>query len=91
MISDRLGLILRQLRLDRKLSQQEMADRAHVLRGYLSRVECGKTIPGWENMERFALTLGVGVAEIIRLAEAPVEVKVVEGAGPVLVESSRPS
>lgn len=72
-IASRLGRTIRQLRLNRGLSQTDFALRCQINRGYLSRVECGKTVPFWENMERFALTLGIEVWEIVQMAEAPSE------------------
>lgn len=73
-IASRLGRTIRQLRLNRGLSQTDFALRCQINRGYLSRVECGKTVPFWENMERFALTLGMEVWEIVQMAEAAVEI-----------------
>lgn len=73
-IASRLGRTIRQLRLNRGLSQTDFALRCQINRGYLSRVECGKTVPFWENMERFALTLGMEVWEIVQMAEAAGEI-----------------
>lgn len=79
MISEQLGRVIRNLRLSRDLSQTDFALRCQINRGYLSRVECGKTVPFWENMERFASVLGMGVWEIIQLAEVPAfEVKQIQ-------------
>lgn len=41
--SEKVRVVLKQLRLKKKLSQQEVADKLGVTKGYVSQVELGRT------------------------------------------------
>jgi transcriptional regulator with XRE-family HTH domain len=49
-----IGKRLRQLREARHLSQGDIQKRTGLLRCYISRVECGHTIPSLETLEKMA-------------------------------------
>ena len=49
-----IGKRLRQLREARHFSQGEIEKRTGLLRCYISRVECGHTIPSLETLEKMA-------------------------------------
>ena len=49
-----IGERLRELRVARHLSQGDIEERTGLLRCYLSRVECGHTIPSLETLGRMA-------------------------------------
>jgi transcriptional regulator with XRE-family HTH domain len=49
-----IGKRLRQLRDARHFSQGEIQKRTGLLRCYISRVECGHTIPSLETLEKLA-------------------------------------
>jgi transcriptional regulator with XRE-family HTH domain len=49
-----IGKRLRQLRDARHLSQGDIQKRTGLLRCYISRVECGHTIPSLETLEKMA-------------------------------------
>lgn len=52
--------VLRQLRLKKKLSQQEVADKLAVTKGYVSQVELGKTaIPKYRVLIKFLEIYGI--------------------------------
>jgi len=53
------GLRLRELRLSRGFSQEELADAAHLDRTYISSCERGKRNIGLVNIHRLAVALGV--------------------------------
>jgi transcriptional regulator with XRE-family HTH domain len=50
-------------RKSRRLSQSELERRAGLLRCYTSRVENGHTVPGVETIEKYAIPLGIPLAE----------------------------
>jgi len=56
---------LRQLRLERGMSQAELAQQAQVTTNYISRLERGGAAAGIDLAARLALALGVPVAELL--------------------------
>lgn len=54
-----IGGRLRELRMQRKISQGEIEKRTGLLRCYVSRVEGGHTVPSVETLEKFAAALAV--------------------------------
>jgi transcriptional regulator with XRE-family HTH domain len=54
-----LGARLRDLRVQRDMSQGDIEERTGLLRCYVSRVENGWTIPSVETLEKFAAALAV--------------------------------
>ena len=56
-----IGERIRLLRLAKNLSQGDIEDRTGLLRCYISRVECARTIPSIETIEKFARALEVPV------------------------------
>ena len=63
-----LGQAIRQTRLARGLSQEEVANGADLHPTWLSHIEGGSN-PAWGTVRRIASSLGVEVSEIARLAE----------------------
>jgi transcriptional regulator with XRE-family HTH domain len=59
-----IGARLRELREARKLSQGDIEERTGLLRCYVSRVECGHTIPSLETLERVAKALDVELYQL---------------------------
>ncbi len=59
-----IGKRLRELREAKKLSQGEIEARCGLLRSYISRVECGLTVPSLRTLERWAEALGVELNEL---------------------------
>jgi transcriptional regulator with XRE-family HTH domain len=54
-----IGERLRELRVEKKLSQGDIEKKTGLLRCYISRVENGHTIPAVETLEKFARALEV--------------------------------
>jgi transcriptional regulator with XRE-family HTH domain len=54
-----IGERLRELRVEKKLSQGDIEKKTGLLRCYISRVENGHTIPAIETLEKFARALEV--------------------------------
>ena len=64
-----LGHAIRQVREDRNLSQERLAELAHLHRTYVSSVEQGRRNLSIENIARIANALGVSMTELIQLCE----------------------
>jgi transcriptional regulator with XRE-family HTH domain len=60
-----LGRRLRYLRAQLGVNQRELAARAGTPRTHLSRLENGKALPQVATLARLALSLGVGIAELV--------------------------
>lgn len=58
-----IGRRLSELRKSRRLSQGELELRTGLLRCYTSRVENGHTVPSVETIEKYAIALGIPLAE----------------------------
>lgn len=56
------GELIRVLRVARELTQEYVAERAGISVWQLSRIECGKSEPNRETLERLAPILGVTTA-----------------------------
>ena len=61
MTRDRIGLRILTLRKMQKLTQEELAGRAGIDRGHLSRIEAGKYAVTLETVEAIAKALGMTV------------------------------
>jgi transcriptional regulator with XRE-family HTH domain len=64
-----LGLAIRQIREDRNLSQERLAEMAGLHRTYVSSVERGHRNVSIENIHKIAKALGVSMTEVIQLCE----------------------
>lgn len=64
-----LGSVVRQLRAERDLSQEELGERAGLHRNYIGGIERGERNLAWGSMLRVAAGLGVPAAEIVARAE----------------------
>src|SRR6476659_11083443 len=59
-----LGAQLRRLRLDRRMTQETLAELASLNYKYVGRVELGKADPGADVLVRLARALSVSVGEL---------------------------
>ena len=66
---DAFGAAVRELRQRRGLSQDALARIAEVERTYLTEVELGRRNVTLLNLGRLAVALGVGVGELMTVAE----------------------
>lgn len=64
-----LGKAIRQIREDRALSQERLAELAGLHRTYISSVEAGRRNLSIENIDSIANALGVSLTELIQLCE----------------------
>ncbi len=63
-IKKKFGNKLRQIRKQKKISQEELAFRAKLHRTYVSDVERGSRNISIENVEKIAKALGVNAADL---------------------------
>ena len=61
----RLMMRIKELRAERELSQEELADRAGISRQYLSRLEIGRHDPSLSTLVKLAKALGVKPGELL--------------------------
>jgi transcriptional regulator with XRE-family HTH domain len=64
-----IGVRLRQIRNQKRMSQGDIEAATGLHRSYTSRVEHGNTVPSLETLERFANALGVPLYALIYDAE----------------------
>ncbi len=60
-----LGERVRDLRIERGLSQQELADAAEITQAGLHRIESGQTNPQLDSLQRIAAALGTSVRYLV--------------------------
>jgi transcriptional regulator with XRE-family HTH domain len=65
----RLGAAIRRARLERGLSQEELAHRSAIDRSYMSSIERGGQNPGLLILVRVAYAMSMSVTELIADAE----------------------
>ena len=59
----RYGQVVRKIRLEQEISQEELADRCGLHRTYISDIELGKRNLSLENIERIAVSLNKSLSE----------------------------
>lgn len=64
-----LGAALKQLRLERGLSQEELAHRASLHPTWISHLESGRENPAWGTVRRLAKALELPLSELAERAE----------------------
>ena len=64
-IKKQFGARIRELRLDKGLSQEELAFKAGVHRTYLGGIERGERNPSLKNIAAIAKALGVALPELL--------------------------
>lgn len=72
----RFGRKLQELRVERGMSQAELAIRASCTTNYISRLEGGGAAPGIDLVARLAKALGVAIAELLPTDELPEKLSV---------------
>lgn len=66
-ILEKLGKRLRQLREQKRLSQEELAFKAKLSVYYISRIERGKANPSLETVFSLAKAIGISASSLIDL------------------------
>ena len=62
-IQEKFGLRVKELRLERKLSQEQLANVADIDRTYMTSLENGKRNVSLKNIEKILIALNVDVVE----------------------------
>jgi len=70
-IRKRLGDRIRQLRKERNLSQERLAERADLNAKYLGAVERGERNPSFESLFKIAGALGISLAFLLQFEARP--------------------
>lgn len=65
-----LGIVLRELRGERKATQRAVARKAKLTFADYCAIECGHTNPTWGTMRRIAAAFGVSITELAKREEA---------------------
>lgn len=65
----RYGQVVRKVRLEQGISQEELADRCGLHRTYISDIELGKRNLSLENIERIAVSLNKPLSEFFKEVE----------------------
>ena len=66
-----IGLKIRQMREEKGLTQGDIENASGLLRGYISRVENGHTVPAIETLEKLARALEVPLYQLFYDGEEP--------------------
>lgn len=69
--SPALATTIRHLREERGITQEDLAHKAGITTGTLSKIERGLANPSWTTVERIAGALGTNVARLAAAAEQP--------------------
>jgi transcriptional regulator with XRE-family HTH domain len=64
-----LGRAVRELRVERQMTQRELAQAADTNETWISHIESGRTNPAWGTVARLSAALGVRVSELAARAE----------------------
>ncbi len=67
---DRFPTVLRELRLEKGISQEYLAELAGLHRTYISQIERGIKSPSLKSIEQIAKALDIKPSELIRLMES---------------------
>lgn len=69
-VQRRFGARVRELRLERGLTQEALADHCGLFRTYMSRIETGVANPTLAMIEALAVSLDVPIGELFPVQEA---------------------
>ncbi|WP_423459518.1 helix-turn-helix domain-containing protein [Ottowia sp. VDI28] len=64
-----LGAAIRQARLEKRISQEELAHRSEIDRSYMSSIERGQQNPGIASVLRIAAALEITGSELLARAQ----------------------
>lgn len=64
--SKKLGENLRKLRLEKDMSQGDLANALNVDRAYISNIENGRMNPTLSTLEKLARALGISSSELLK-------------------------
>ncbi|KUK76666.1 MAG: hypothetical protein XD93_0781 [candidate division WS6 bacterium 34_10] len=68
-IQKAIGKVIREHRLEKNLSQEDLADKTKLHRTYISSVERGKRNISIKNLERISSAIGISLSKLLEEAE----------------------
>lgn len=68
-LKKQFGSRLRLLRVQKQMTQDQLADSANLSVDFLSLIERGKNSPSFESLEKLARALGVSVKDLFNFDE----------------------
>ena len=69
MANQAIGMVLRELREEQGLSQEQLGFKADLHRTYVSQLERGLKSPSLKTLDKLAGVLGLKTSEVVALAE----------------------
>ena len=72
-LAQQFGLLIRELRLEAQLSQEEFADRCELHRTYIGSIERGEKTITIETAYKIAMALGMSLSYIFQRLESTME------------------
>lgn len=72
-LAQQFGSLIRELRLEARLSQEEFADRCELHRTYIGSIERGEKTVTIETAYKIAIALGVPLSYIFQRLESSIE------------------
>jgi len=68
-IKQKLGIVIRKLRMDKHISQENLALQANIDRTYISDIEKGERNTSIEIVEKLANALEISISELFKQVE----------------------
>lgn len=65
-----LGSAIKEIRLEKGLSQEELGHRAEIHPTWISHIESGRNNPAWGSVRRIAAALDLKLSDLVVRAEA---------------------
>jgi len=69
MINKKFGAVLKKLRIEKELSQEEFAHNIGLHRTYISQLERGLKSPSLQTLEKISKELGLTLAQLMAYVE----------------------
>lgn len=65
-LKTQFGKRIRQLRMQKQLTQEQLAELADLSVDFISLIERGRNSPSFDNLEKLAKSLGVSIQELFQ-------------------------
>ena len=67
------GEIIRIWRKEKKMSQEELAEKAGLTSSCISKIECGKVVPKLDTVEQIANALGIALHQLLDIRKLEIK------------------
>lgn len=85
-VVQRFAARLRELRISRGLTQDDLGQKARVTSGYIGRLEAARVAPGIDLVDRLASALGTTVHDLLPVSDTADDFPVLEGQARKLID-----